>query len=269
MKAFAANPALWLIGLIGLCLCSHGWAQEADREPPEAKRQLGQRGGLQLRVAPRMPEMVEDLGPEPLISPQQRDGFVRVLQEEGKMASREHGRFRWFPLRGVMEEFRDSRLIVAKGPGDRGYVLLADRPSLVMVHSEDPEKNWAVIEASLTFDRFGAPAVEFVLDSKGGELLGELTGENIERNLAIVLDGRVYSAPMVQDRLARRGLITGNFSEEEANRIAGILRADMRAWPAEDRWGVWPWIIGAGAVVLLAILAAVVVTIRGRSRSAA
>lgn len=251
----------FLIGLSTLWAFGSAWGQESD--------QTRSVEGLQLRVAPRRPEMFLDRDPQPLISPEQRDAFIELLKREGRMAAPEQGDFRWFPLHGKMEDFQDLRLIIAKGPGEKGYILLSDEPSLMMVHSEDQEENWAVIEANRTQDLRGAPAVEFALNQRGGELLGQLTGENIERNLAIVLDGQVYSAPIIQSRLGERGVITGNFNAEEAGRIVRILEADMEQWPQEDRWGVWPWIIGAGAVVLLAALAAVVVTIRGRSRSAA
>ena len=68
--------------------------------------------------------------------------------------------------------------------------------------------------------------VQFDLDRTGRRLFSRTTGENVGRLMAIVLDGRVRSAPEIQDRI-RGGTasITGTFSPEEANDLAIVLRA--------------------------------------------
>ena len=74
--------------------------------------------------------------------------------------------------------------------------------------------------------RPGAPGVSFNLTSRGGALFGDLTGANVGRRLAIVLDNRVQSAPNIQEKIPRgQGSITGSFTEEEAQNLAIVLRS--------------------------------------------
>ena len=70
----------------------------------------------------------------------------------------------------------------------------------------------------------GTPEIDFVLDSEGATKFGEVTSENIGHQLAIVLDGELYSAPVIQGAILQgRGQITGNFTVEEAYSLANIL----------------------------------------------
>ena len=73
-------------------------------------------------------------------------------------------------------------------------------------------------------DRSYYVAIDF--DRKGARIFERITGENIRKRLAIVLDGKVHSAPVIQDRIpGGQAVITGNFSAEEAEDLAIVLRA--------------------------------------------
>ena len=78
---------------------------------------------------------------------------------------------------------------------------------------------------------FGEPNVTFILTNDGGKKFGDVTGENIGRGLAIVLDRKVISAPTIQDRITTQGVIHGNFSVQEAQDLVTVLRSG--ALPAE------------------------------------
>ncbi len=67
--------------------------------------------------------------------------------------------------------------------------------------------------------------VNFTWDQQGAQIFGKLTEENLQKPLAIILDGEVYSAPVIQSRISRQGQITGRFSSQEATDLAIILRA--------------------------------------------
>jgi len=68
-------------------------------------------------------------------------------------------------------------------------------------------------------------AVEFVLDARGGKQFGQITSGNVGRNLAIVLDGYVESAPTIREPITGgRGQITGRFDFTEAQDLANVLR---------------------------------------------
>jgi preprotein translocase subunit SecD len=67
--------------------------------------------------------------------------------------------------------------------------------------------------------------VDFVLDSRGAKLFGDATRANVHRQLAIILDGHVQSAPTIQEPITGgRGRISGRFTDEEAQDLANVLR---------------------------------------------
>jgi preprotein translocase subunit SecD len=67
--------------------------------------------------------------------------------------------------------------------------------------------------------------VHFELKSAGAQKFGKLSGENIGRYLAIVLDNRIISAPRLEGRITDQGRISGGFTAETANDLALTLRS--------------------------------------------
>ncbi len=67
--------------------------------------------------------------------------------------------------------------------------------------------------------------VSMSFDSSGRSTFAKITGDNIGRHLAILLDGKVQSAPVINDQILGNAIIEGNFSFEEANYLANILKA--------------------------------------------
>jgi preprotein translocase subunit SecD len=80
----------------------------------------------------------------------------------------------------------------------------------------------------------GEPSVEFTLGPQGAVRFGQETGRNIGRRLAIVLDERVISAPMIEQPVGAQGQIRGRFTPAEADELAKVLRAG--ALPAKMRY---------------------------------
>jgi preprotein translocase subunit SecD len=78
------------------------------------------------------------------------------------------------------------------------------------------------------------PYVELILNSTGARLFEQITAANVKRRLAIVLDNRVYSAPVIQERIGGgRASITGSFDIKEARDLAIVLRAGALPAPVE------------------------------------
>jgi preprotein translocase subunit SecD len=103
------------------------------------------------------------------------------------------------------------------------FVIVERRP---VVTGEDLEN------AQLDFDQNGRPAVAFRFNTSAAREFGDYTLENIGSPFAIVLDSEVISAPTIQSHIpGGSGIITGNFSVEEATNLAILLRAG--ALPAE------------------------------------
>lgn len=76
------------------------------------------------------------------------------------------------------------------------------------------------------FDERGRPDISMSMNSEGARGWKKLTGKNVNRRIAIVLDNYVYSAPVVQDEISGgQSSITGNFTVEEAKDLSNILKA--------------------------------------------
>jgi SecD/SecF fusion protein len=89
-----------------------------------------------------------------------------------------------------------------------------------------------ISEARQDFDQQGRPEINMQMNPAGGKKWQRLTGENIGRQVAIVLDDYVYSAPVVQSEIAgANSSISGNFTIEEAQDLANILKAGKMPAP--------------------------------------
>ena len=87
--------------------------------------------------------------------------------------------------------------------------------------------------AQVSVGSFGDPVVLVTLTEPAGVRFGHATAANVGRQLAILLDGRVLTAPVVQTEIGSEAVIEGGFSEQEAQDLAVLLRAG--ALPASAR----------------------------------
>jgi preprotein translocase subunit SecD len=119
-------------------------------------------------------------------------------------------------------------------------------------------------------DRYGEPNVSIKFNSQGAADFDRITGDNVRKRLAIVLDGVVHSAPVIQERISGgQAQITGNFTMEEARDLAIVLRAGALPAPVnilEERTvgpslgsdsikqGIMATIIGSLLVILFMVI---------------
>ncbi len=84
-----------------------------------------------------------------------------------------------------------------------------------------------ITNAQVSIDhQYNTPYVSLEFDSQGARMFDRITGEHVRKRLAIVLDGVVYSAPVIQERISGgRASITGSFTMAEARDLAIVLRA--------------------------------------------
>lgn len=84
-----------------------------------------------------------------------------------------------------------------------------------------------LVEANASFDqRNGQPIVQFRLDSEGGRRFADITRRNVGKPFAIVLDGKVLSAPVIQEAITGgSGQISGSFTVQTARDLSVLLRA--------------------------------------------
>ncbi|TYT74422.1 protein translocase subunit SecD [Desulfobotulus mexicanus] len=82
--------------------------------------------------------------------------------------------------------------------------------------------------------QFNEPYVSISFDRQGARQFERITGENIHKRMAIVLDNNIYSAPVIQDRISGgNARITGNFTMEGARDLAIVLRAGALPAPVK------------------------------------
>ena len=73
--------------------------------------------------------------------------------------------------------------------------------------------------------RFNLPVVNMTFNSSGAKLFEEITGANVNKSMAIILDDNVYSAPNINEKISGgSAMISGSFSDEEAKILANALR---------------------------------------------
>nr|NQU89382.1 protein translocase subunit SecD [Bacteroidota bacterium] len=90
-----------------------------------------------------------------------------------------------------------------------------------------------IVDARQDFDQNGRVEVSMSMNSEGARIWKRLTGDNVGRQVAIVLDNFVYSAPNVNDEIpSGRSSISGNFEVDEAKDLANILKAGKLPAPA-------------------------------------
>jgi preprotein translocase subunit SecD len=124
--------------------------------------------------------------------------------------------------------------------------------------------------AKPSLDQTNRPSVSFTLNQDGARKFGRATGENIGRRLAIILDGRVQSAPVIEGRIFDQGQISGgSFTQQEVQDLSLVLRSG--ALPASltylekntvgpslgadsIRSGIIASVVGLGAVVLFMLV---------------
>jgi SecD/SecF fusion protein len=122
----------------------------------------------------------------------------------------------------------DKMKAAVEGNVPDGYELKALEEKPVLLEKKTVLTGDALVDARVDFSQrtFGEPYVSLAFNDKGGRLFSQITGQNVNRRLAILLDGVVQTAPVIRERIpSGRAQITGRFSVDEANNIAVVLRA--------------------------------------------
>ncbi len=140
-----------------------------------------------------------------------------------------------------------------------------------VVKKRTPLTGASLSDARVNFDpQYNKPYVAISFDKKGARDFKRITGENVGKRLAIVLDGKVSSAPEIQEEIGGgEARITGNFTPTEARDLATVLRAGALPAPVEIleertvgpslgadsiRQGVISMAVGGAIVVLFMML---------------
>ena len=130
------------------------------------------------------------------------------------------------------KEYGDLILLDAKMK-DRKYIV-----------SEVPVLDGSMMtDARVAYDQSNQPIISFSLNSAGAKIFGKFSGDNVGNRMAVVLDGVVYSAPVIRERIGGgQGQISGGFTIQEAHDVAIALRSGALLAPVtlEEKRSVGP-----------------------------
>jgi preprotein translocase subunit SecD len=116
-------------------------------------------------------------------------------------------------------------MVIVPGSADRGAAAGTPATMFYVVRRASVVSGRDLRNARPTLDENNLPAVSFSLNQDGARKFGTATEQNIGRQLAIILDNRVFSAPVVQGRISDEGRISGSFTQQEAQDLSLVLRS--------------------------------------------
>ena len=197
---------------------------DTDKVPEEAREDAPNRALEVIR------NRIDQFGVrEPLIQRQGKNSIVvqlpgitdrdRAIELIGKTALLE------FKL---VEDDEELTARAKNGDIPDGYELKVVEKETFLVHKEAALTGDTLVNAEVKFDqsRFNESYIAIEFNSKGASIFSEVTAQNVGKRLAIVLDGKVHSAPRINEKIpSGRASITGRFTVEEAGDLAIVLRA--------------------------------------------
>jgi SecD/SecF fusion protein len=177
---------------------------------------------------------------EPLIQPEGKDAIL--VQLPGLSAAEQEVAMNTLQKAAFLE-FRivhpQSDELIKANQIEPGYELKRrkertrdgrERIEEVLVKKRVEMKGDSIKSAMVVRGNLGEPEIDFTLNDEGAVLFGEITRANVGHRLAIILDGQLYSAPVIKGPIEiGRGQITGQFDQKEAFELANVLENPLRA----------------------------------------
>jgi preprotein translocase subunit SecD len=121
---------------------------------------------------------------------------------------------------GVKVEFRRAETKPAEGLTE---VMVAGTTKKLYLHKEAIATNKDMAQARVTSDDQRRPAIEVVFTKDGAKKMAKVFEQHKNKPLAIVVDGKVISAPLLRSAISEKALITGKFSRAEAGKIVKAI----------------------------------------------
>jgi preprotein translocase subunit SecD len=186
--------------------------------PQNLQRMLKGAGVLEFRILPTQGHPEADMD--------RINTCVERLKEKGPQYASDT-RYIWCEIENIQDWHvadNEQRPSIVAQFGDKFYVLASQDVNETMLHAPD-RRDWKLEKSYPTTDSMGRRAIGFLLDDRGGNLFANVTGKNIDRPLCILLDGVAMSAPLIQSRIYKQGVIVGNFSQTQVQDIVNKLNA--------------------------------------------
>ncbi len=191
------------------------WANVRHRlsDPSDLQRRIARAGVLEFRIAPRYQEVDRKV----------RTSYIDLLKRDGPEEVRRLGKeFAWFPIRG--NDRKPFPGMILEEYAGRWYLLLYNREGYQMVRQR-AVGGWRLIDAFRDSDNYGRLAIGFRFDEPGAKLFSNLTSTHKGKEMGVLLDDEVFSAPRIVSAISDRGQITGRFTAEEVQEYVRLLEA--------------------------------------------
>lgn len=135
----------------------------------------------------------------------------------------------------VNESVSMEQIQSGRAPAGTEFLPYIDAPdSVIPVYSRVEVSGESLKDSQADFDQHNMPVVSTVFDASGARRFAKLTTEHVNERFAIVLDGKVLSAPVIREPIpGGRGQISGGFSLQGAKDLAVLLRSGALPAPLQ------------------------------------
>ena len=124
----------------------------------------------------------------------------------------------------ISVEFRRAEMMPGPGLKEASLETMLGRRAVIYLHPQVELSNADIESARLTRGRGGQTSIAFHLTSRGEAKMRRLSRQMINKPLALLIDGKVVSVPVVKEEVGSPVTIEGVFSEEEVRRIVTGLK---------------------------------------------
>lgn len=186
--------------------------------PEDVKRMLKGAGVLAFQILPKLDDGRTN-----------RDemlAYVEALKTKGpKLAS--DSKYIWLQIEDIENStwrVTERNQIVLGMFADKYYVLASNQKDECLL-KHTGKKPWKLQKAGPTVDQLGKRAISFTFDEVGASLFYDITRNNLQRPLCIILDGLAISAPNIRSAIRASGVIEGDFTQTEQMDMINKLNA--------------------------------------------
>ena len=186
--------------------------------PEDVKRMLKGAGVLEFRILPKLDDGRTN-----------RDemlAYIEALKTKGpKLAS--DSKYIWVEIEDIKNNtwrMTERNQIILGTFADKYYVLTSNQKDEGLLRNTG-KKPWKLQRAGSTVDQMGKRAISFSFDEVGASLFYDVTRNNLQRPLCILLDGLAISAPNIRSAIRASGVIEGDFTQNEQLDMINKLNA--------------------------------------------
>ena len=186
--------------------------------PEDVKRMLKGAGVLEFRILPKL-----DDG---RTNKEEMAAYAESLKTKGPKLSSD-SKYVWLLIENYEDgawQSNERNQIITGSFAEKYYVLASNQKGECLTRGTG-KKPWKLQKAGTTADQLGKRAIAFGFDEVGASLFYDITRNNLQRPLCIILDGTAISSPNIRSAIRSSGVIEGDFSQTEQMDMVDKLNA--------------------------------------------